>query len=70
MKKPAVDKDLLIVETYARTPEGKTLSFERVLQDRRVYYRLMVGGASTGSLTDASHAVETINYWREKGWIA
>ena len=49
---------------------GTICRYERVRQDRRVYYRLLINGRSGGSLTDAKHARETIAYWREKGWIS
>ena len=52
--------------------EGRTLSilsFEPARQDRRLYYRLLINGKGAGSLTDEKHALETIDYWRAKGWL-
>ena len=58
--------DTDILSARAVHPICGPLHYERVSQDRRIYYRL---GPSGGSITDAKHARESIAYWRSKGWI-
>ena len=45
---------------------GRAHQHARVRQDGRTYYRIQPGGAG---MTDASHARETVEYWRRQGWI-
>lgn len=66
--------DADILEAEARCPDdhamaGQRLQFDRVRQDRRWYYRLLISGRPGGSLTDAKHARQTIAYWRDRGWL-
>ena len=66
------DTDILTI--VAQHPDSKgcvreTMGFERVRQDRRIYYRMLVDGNGSGSLTTAKGARETIAYWRVKGWV-
>ncbi len=49
--------------------DGSEYRFERTYQSLKVYYRLLRDGKGTGSLTDATHARQTIAYWRERGFI-
>lgn len=63
-----------ITSIIAQHPDFGRLAFETARQDRRTYYRLIMltsdGERTTGNLTDEKHALETIAYWREKGWLA
>jgi hypothetical protein len=49
--------------------EGQSMRFEPAIQDRRLYYRLLVNDRAAGSLTDEAHALLTIEHWRNQGWI-
>ncbi len=68
---PADDADILNT-TATITICGDTAPYEyrRVLQDRRIYYGLTRNGNTTGILTTAKGARETIAYWKTKGWTA
>jgi hypothetical protein len=61
------DRDITHVRALHET--FGAMRYERATQDRRTYYRLLLNGRSTGSLTDALHARQTIEYWRQKGWL-
>ena len=61
--------DTRILAARATHPTFGVLHFEAVMQNHRTYYRLLTDGRSSGSLTDATHAKETIEYWRMKGWL-
>ena len=65
---PADDADIL--NMTATVPMHGTATYQRVLQDRRIYYSLTRNGNRTGILTTAKGARETIAYWKTKGWTA
>lgn len=55
----------------ARCPySGKEMRFELARQDGRTYHRLLIGESGGGSLTTERHAIETVNWWKLKGWTA
>lgn len=64
--KAKADEDADILGAVAQHPVCGRLTFERVYQDRRWYYRIAPNG---GGMTDATHARETVAYWRGKGWL-
>ncbi len=64
-----VPEDSDVLGIAANHPHHGRLRYERVRQDRRWYYRLLRGEHGTGSLTDATHARQTIEYWRTQGWL-
>jgi hypothetical protein len=68
MKVTLDDTDITSVRGYH--PDFETISFERVKQDRRIYYRMLANGKGTGSLTTPQGARQTIAYWRSKGWVS
>lgn len=68
-RRQIVRDDTDILTAVAKHPICGRLSYERFSQDRRTYYRLLSDSARVGITTDASHARETIAYWRENGWL-